>query len=210
FSAYPVAGDGTPLMLRAQPARRSGPAAATRPLGKTTQDRSMPFIRLAILLLAVILAGGCQPAGQDDQPPAKIYRHAIDGAPSSLDPAHADNVYAATLASNLFDTLYRYKYLQRPYQLTPNLARDLPEISADGLTYRIHLRTDVRFIDDPAFPQGQGRAVIAEDVVYSLKRHFLAVTRSRGDWLWRDRIVGLDGKRALSSPDQLVPGLRTE
>jgi len=55
-----------------------------------------------------------------------VYRHAMDGAPSSLDPAHASNIYANFLTVNLYDTLYRYKYLARPYELTPNLAEELP------------------------------------------------------------------------------------
>ena len=46
----------------------------------------------------------------------------MDGAPSSLDPAQASNIYANFIVVNLYDTLYRYKYLARPYQLEPNLA----------------------------------------------------------------------------------------
>jgi len=170
----------------------------------------MPTARLAALTLAVLLAAGCQQSDPATASPEKIYRHALDGAPGSLDPAHADNVYAATLVSNLFDTLYRYKYLERPYELTPNLATDFPEISGDGLVYRIRLRSDARFVDDPAFPNGQGRTVTADDVVYSLKRHFIAQTRSRGAWLWRDRIVGLEANKALADPDQAVAGLLAE
>ncbi len=50
----------------------------------------------------------------------------MDGAPTSLDPAQASSIYANFLAVNLYDTLYRYKYLARPYQLEPNLAEGCP------------------------------------------------------------------------------------
>lgn len=124
-------------------------------------------------------------------PAGKVYRHALDGVPNSLDPAHASTLYANHLVLNLYDTLYAYQYLARPYQLKPNLARSMPEVSADGLTYRIALKTGVRFIDDPVFADGQGRELVAADVVYSLLRHFDPATRSQGAWLWQDRIEGM-------------------
>lgn len=171
----------------------------------------MPLVRLAVLVpavLAVLATAGCQPSDSAAQAEEKVYRHAVDGSPSSLDPAHADNVYAATLVKNLYDTLYRYKYLERPYELTPNLAAGFPEVSDDGRVYRIRLREDARFTDDEAFTGGHGRPVTASDVVYSLKRHFLAGTRSRGGWLWWDRIVGLESGVEIATADQPVEGLQ--
>jgi ABC-type transport system substrate-binding protein len=138
-----------------------------------------------------------------------IYRHAMDGAPSNLDPAQASNIYANFMAVNLFDTLYRYKYLARPYQLEPNLADGLPQVSADGLIITIRIKPGVHFIDDPAFPGGKGRAVRAADFVYSIKRHFDPAARAQGAWLWQGRIVGLDEwKEDGANYEQEVPGLR--
>ncbi len=168
----------------------------------------IPIARPAVLALVSIAVIGCGRGETDAEAAQKVYRHAIDGAPASLDPAHADNVYAATLVKNLFDTLYRYKYLSRPYELAPNLAEDFPEVSEDGRVYRIRLREGARFADDPAFPGGRGRAVTAADVVYSLKRHFVNETRSRGAWLWRDRIVGLGNGASIDNADQAVAGLK--
>ncbi len=133
----------------------------------------------------------------------------MDGAPTSLDPVHASTIYANFLVVNLYDTLYRYKYLARPYELTANLAESLPEVSADGLIYTIRLKPGVRFIDDPAFPQGQGRPLRAEDFVYSMKRHFDPAMRSQGSWMWQGRIVGLDEwKENGADYAREIPGLR--
>jgi len=133
----------------------------------------------------------------------------MDGAPITLDPAHASNIYASFLVGNLYDTLYRYKYLARPYELTPNLASAMPQVSEDGLTYTIRLKPGVRFADDPAFPGGKGREVTAGDFVYSIERHFDPATRAQGAWLWQGRIVGLDQwKENGSNYDEEVPGLR--
>jgi oligopeptide transport system substrate-binding protein len=138
--------------------------------------------------MVVLLAIACRPTEQ----PGAVYRHALDGIPGSLDPVHASDVYSGALVVNIFDTLYRYRYLTRPYQLAPNLAADFPEVSEDGLIWTIRLREEVRFADDPVFPNDLGRTVTASDVVYSLRRHFDPDSRSRTAWLWRDRIVGLD------------------
>jgi ABC-type transport system substrate-binding protein len=110
---------------------------------------------------------------------------------------------------NLYDTLYRYKYLARPYQLQPNLAMAMPEVSDDGLRLTIRIRKGVFFIDDPAFAGGIGREVKAQDFVYSIKRHFDPETRAQGAWLWQQKIEGLDQWKADDSDyDKEVSGLR--
>ena len=124
--------------------------------------------------------------------PPKIYRHSLNGAPASLDPLNSATVYANTIMTNVYDTLYRYKYLARPYEITPNLATGMPEVSEDGLTYVFRIKPGVYFIDDPAFPDGKGRELTAADFVYSIERHFDPNNRSQGSWLWAGRIVGLD------------------
>ncbi len=147
------------------------------------------------LLLALLLALGACDGGEkaaSEEGSYTVYRHSMDGAPSNLDPARASHIYANFLAVNLYDTLYRYKYLARPYELEPNLAENLPQVSADGLIYTIRIKAGVHFIDDPVFPAGKGRPVNAQDFVYSIKRHFDPKTRAQGAWLWQNRIEGLD------------------
>jgi ABC-type transport system substrate-binding protein len=159
------------------------------------------FMRRArgiVLGVAVALAG-CGGPPAPSQAALKTYRHSEDGTPTSLDPAQASNGFAVLLTRNLYDTLYAYRYLARPYQLKPNLAADLPEVSPDGLTYVIRLKPGVRFADDAAFAGGRGRAVVAADVVYSLQRHFHPDSRSQGAWLWRHRILGLDDWQAAGA-----------
>ncbi len=172
--------------------------------------------RPGLLLIAALflLTSGC---GEKDEVTAsssnpnsglKVYKHAMDGAPSTLDPVQAANVYANHMALQTYDTLFRFKYLARPYELTTNLATAMPDISADGLVYQIHIKQGVHFIDDPAFEDGVGRELVAEDFVYSLKRQFDPAQRPRGAWLWQGRIVGMgDWKAAGSDYDQEVPGL---
>ncbi|MEM1081911.1 MAG: hypothetical protein AAGH65_10060, partial [Pseudomonadota bacterium] len=89
-----------------------------------------PVRNVCALLLLVVLVG-CGDAPPDEY--FEIYRHSIDEAPSNLDPALASTIYSNMVVVNVFDTLYRYKYLARPYELTPNLATNFPTVSDDGV-----------------------------------------------------------------------------
>jgi len=134
----------------------------------------------------------------------------MNGAPTTLDPVQISAVYANFVVVNVYDTLFSYKYLARPYALKTNLAADWPDISTDGLTYTIRIKPGVHFIDDPAFSGGRGREVVASDFIYSIKRHFDPATRPRGAWLWAGRIVGLDAwKEAGSDYNVQIEGLKT-
>lgn len=166
-------------------------------------------LRLFLALSASFLlamAAACSRPGVDSE--VKRYRHSDDGVPTNIDPLQAATVYSNQVVVSVYDTLYRYKYLARPYVLVPNLAAGMPEISDDGLTYTITLKPGVRFIDDEAFPDGKGREVTAHDVVYSLKRHFDPARVSQGRWLWDRKIEGLNQwMDAGADYDAAVPGL---
>lgn len=139
----------------------------------------------------------------------KTYRHSEDGKPASLDPVKASTQYSNLVVLNVFDTLYTYKYLRRPYELKPNLAAAMPQVSDDGLTYVIKLKRGVHFHPHTAFANGQGREVTAEDFVYSVKRSFDPKTGASGAWLWQGKIKGLnEWKAAGADYNQPVSGLQ--
>ena len=169
------------------------------------------FLVFTALAMIFMLAGCSQDRDQAPSGDAglKVYRHSMDQAPTSLDPAQAANVYANFVVLNAYDTLFSYKYLARPYVLKTNLAADWPDISADGLTYTIRIKPGVRFVDDPAFEDGRGHELVAEDFVYSIRRQFDPATRPQGAWLWAWRIAGLDAwKEAGSDYSAAIDGLK--
>jgi ABC-type transport system substrate-binding protein len=109
-----------------------------------------------------------------------------------LDPGISGEVSSSLAISRLYEGLLRYDYLARPYKVVPALAESMPEISEDGLTYTFKIRKGIYFHDNPCFPDGKGRELVAEDFVYSFKRVVDVKNASSGIWAFNDRILGID------------------
>lgn len=73
---------------------------------------------------------------------------------STMDPALAQSIFDARAVRLAYETVLDVDPVARPYRLAPG-ACELPEVSADGLTYVFRLRS---------------RALAADDVVRSLER----------------------------------------
>lgn len=178
----------------------------------------LKLISLTLIVLALMSCNGQNPASnivdepkQENSryPGKKVYYHSMDGTPTTLDPVRAAVVYSNFIVLNVFDTLYSYKYLSRPYEMKPNLATSMPEVSEDGLTYTIKIKQGVEFQDNESFANGKGREVHASDFVYSIKRHFDKKFKSQGAWLFSGRISGLDEwKQNGSDYSQTIEGLQ--
>src|SRR5436190_9218728 len=85
---------------------------------------------------------------------------------ASLDPAFAKNQSTMWAVHQLYNTLVE---VDKDLHIVPSVAKSW-EISDDRLVYTFHLRGDIFFHDDDAFPGARGRKVTAEDVVYSFNR----------------------------------------
>jgi ABC-type transport system substrate-binding protein len=180
--------------------------------------RKLQLLLIAWMVLSLISCKGSDSADDSVNKPQakndlyqgkKVYHHSVDGTPTTIDPVRAATVYTNFLVQNIFDTLYSYKYLTRPYQLKPNLATAMPQVSEDSLTYTIKIKPGVMFQDNEAFENGIGREVHASDFVYSIKRHFDKKFKSQGAWVFNKRIVGLnEWKKDGSDYSKTIEGLR--
>ena len=166
------------------------------------------FFTLFFAIAGIFLwLGGCKPTTRTRSVPT--YKHSTNGAPINMDPVKSATRYANLMVTSIYDTLYEYKYLARPYALKSCLAAGMPVISDDKLTYIITLKKGIHYIDDPCFPDGVGREVNVYDFIFGLKRHFDPSALSQGNWLWQDRIVGLDQWKANGSNyEEGVEGLK--
>ena len=144
--------------------------------------------RAAILVLGVAFAVASAVAQPD---PNKVLRVAFPAAETGFDPQAAGDEYSNNVNRAIFDTLYRYDYLARPYKLVPNTAVGMPEISADGKTWKIRIRPGIYFADDPVF-KGQRRELTAADYVYGLKRVLDPRMRSNSLQSLDGRFVGAE------------------
>jgi len=133
-----------------------------------------------------------------------------------FDPVKAGDVYSAIGIGRMYEGLVQYSYLARPYKLEPALAESLPEISSNGLVYTFKIRKGIFFQDDKCFTNsaGQGRELVADDFVYSIKRLADPRNESTGYWAFNDRIVGLDefreasGKAKFTDYNTTIEGLK--
>lgn len=148
--------------------------------------------RLYILALLIgVAAGGCR-SGDAMEEGYFCYNESTGIA--SLDPAFAKNQSIMWAVHQLYNTLVE---VDSNLQISPSLATRW-EISEDGKTYTFFLRQDVKFHDDPCFAGGMGRRMIAEDVVFSLKRIMDPSTASSGAWIFNDRVQAKEGFVALN------------
>jgi ABC-type transport system substrate-binding protein len=153
--------------------------------------------------------------------PLKIIRYAFPIAETNFDPAQISDTYSRTVASGLFDAPLEYAYLAKPTQMRPATAAAMPEISADFKTFTFRIKPGIYFAPDPAFngPDGKPvkRELVAEDYVYSVKRHYDPRWKSGNLYILESgQILGLSELRkklmAEKKPfdyDIQVEGLRT-
>jgi peptide/nickel transport system substrate-binding protein len=161
-----------PLPARLRPDRRRPLAlhVPTRP----ARYNPIPGIALGLVLLLALgslaaCKGGTKKEGSAPAPEMQaaagppvtgdwLVEHLLSD-PEQLNPLTSNDATASTLLSYMVESL-----LDRDpdtLALRPLLARSLPEISADHLTYTFHLRPDARFSD--------GKPVTGADVLFSIK-----------------------------------------
>ena len=168
---------------------------------------------LRALLLALLVGGGGAAHAADWADPGKVLRIAFPIDVSGFDPAGTQETYASAVEQRIFESLYEWDYLARPYRFVPKLATAMPEISSDGRVWVIRIRPGIFFADDAAFG-GKRRELTAADFVYSWKRLVDPRVRSPNSDLLEHKLVGLDAAVAKARTsgkfdyDTEIPGLR--
>ena len=152
---------------------------------------SLAMLAAGLALLAAACGGGGKKtqgtttgaAGTSQQKTFPNFRIVYDTGTDYLDPSYSYTVQGWAAMWNVYLSLLGYKHVNGPdgATLVPALATDLPQISADGLTYTLTLRSGVKYSD--------GTAVKASDFAYAIKRDFLADSPGVGFFT---NIVGAD------------------
>ncbi len=149
---------------------------------------------LLFSICSILLAsGGCKSTSDKEaQSDEIVLQHQLRAKAQTLDPANIGDYASHTVGAEIFECLYSYHYLKRPYEIVPQLAVSMPQVSEDRLTYNIKIKEGIYFHDDKCFEGGKGREVKASDFVFSWKRIADIKSRSKMWWLFDDKIVGLD------------------
>lgn len=113
-------------------------------------------------------SASAQPTAQNGK---KILRYPFEVSETGFDPAQLSDLYSRIVTAHLFEGLYRYDHLARPFKIKPYTADGMPEVSDDFRTWTVRVKRGIYFQDDAAF-KGQRRELVAEDYVYSYKRFF--------------------------------------
>lgn len=121
---------------------------------------------------------------------AATLRYPLVDDVKSLDPAIAYDTVSLKVMPLAMESLFQYNYLKTPLELEPLLAAAMPTVSKDGKTYTIKIKKGVLWHDDPAFPGGKGRELVAEDFIYAWKRLLHPELLSPGSWIFEDKVVG--------------------
>jgi oligopeptide transport system substrate-binding protein len=140
---------------------------------------------LLLLPLFLFLGAGCgrnynnpnipplQEARSDGTPWVVSYRSLPDD-PRTLDPQVSYDTLGHSVIAQVYECLLQYHpFKTDPYELTPALAETMPRRvrNPDGTEYyEVRIKPGIMFHDDPCFPGGKGRELIANDFAFVLKR----------------------------------------
>jgi ABC-type transport system substrate-binding protein len=121
----------------------------------------------------------------------KVLNLAITSDISTLDPVNSFDNVSGSVIYNIYEQLYEYHYLNRPYELRPLLAEGMPIIENKGKRYIIKIKKNIRYHDHPAF-NGKPRFVTSQDFVTQIKRLAFTPLGSTGWWIIDGVIEGIN------------------
>ena len=148
-----------------------------------------------------LASGACYNSRKSDK---KIFHYNADTGIPSLDPAFAKSQATMWPAHQLFNTLVE---INDSLLIVPSLATHW-DISDDRKQYTFHLRNDVYFHDDAAFPGGKGRKMTAHDVAYSFYRIIDQQVASPGSWIFNRKVEETEPFVAIDDSTFLLRLLR--
>ncbi len=171
--------------------------------------------KLSLLSVLIVAAFSMISCTKKEISNEKVLNLVVGSEVKGMDPIYSNDRYSSNETARVYESLLEYHYLRRPYQLSPNLAEAMPEVSNNGLTYTFKIRKGVKFHDDKAFPGGKGRELVAEDFVYSIKRLADPKLQGLGWWTIDGKLKGLNEWREKNSNaetvnyDEVIDGVKT-
>ncbi|MBK9334862.1 MAG: ABC transporter substrate-binding protein [Ignavibacteria bacterium] len=148
--------------------------------------KKFPLTLLQTLLLVLTLnIYSCSDKKETD---SKVFTINVSQNIETLEPVMSNSNQTIWGLSVMMEGLVEF---DKENNIKPSIARNW-EITDDALTYTFHLRDDVYYHDNECFKEtnGKGRKVTAQDFKYCFERVNNPKTKTRGQWVYRDRIKG--------------------
>jgi oligopeptide transport system substrate-binding protein len=143
-----------------------------------------------------------------DGSPWVVFNWALTSDPDTLDPQESYDQQSRRVLEPIYDTLLEYHPLKtNPYEVRPCMLAEMPrkEVGPNGeLSYVGRLQEGILFHDDPCFPGGKGREVVAEDVHYVFQRMSDPKVGSPFFGPIADAVVGMEEAWAVAKKNQEV------
>ncbi len=105
----------------------------------------------------------------------------------SLYPLNVTETSGNRITNQVYEGLVQFN--QADLTINPCLATHW-DIDDSKTVYTFHLRKDVKFHDDPCFPNGKGRMMTAHDIKYNLDKMCAFDVNNKGYDFFKDRIKG--------------------
>ncbi len=148
----------------------------------------MKKIVQVLFLISLVSFFGCT---KSETRNSKSLRLALTSEVSTLDPVSSYDNVSGSVVYIVYEQLYEYHYLNRPYELKPLIAESMPVIENQGKRYVIKIKKGIRYHDHKAF-NGKPRYVKAEDFITQIKRLSYAPLNSTGWWVIDGVIEGVN------------------
>jgi peptide/nickel transport system substrate-binding protein len=140
-------------------------------------------MKILFLLLSVsLLLYSCSKKNEN----GNIFRYNEAQGIENLDPVMCSNYPSIWPVTQVCEGLLEF---DSDMQLEPLLTGSY-KISDDGMVYTFNLRTNIYFQDDDCFLNKKGRRLVSKDFKYCFERVCDPKSKTRGAWLFRDRVEG--------------------
>jgi oligopeptide transport system substrate-binding protein len=152
--------------------------------------------KIIILAFLAILLIGCDNEGQYERiskaPAGEAYYGGIFRLNEvedfrNLFPLGITETTSQNIAGQMYEGLVKLN--QENLSILPAIAEKWV-VNADATSFTFIIRKGIKFHDNPAFPDGQGRELNAHDVKYCFTRLCTDFPENQGFWIFKDRVVG--------------------
>jgi oligopeptide transport system substrate-binding protein len=167
----------------------------------------MLLLRGGVALALCLVVTGCSnnPYPLEEAQRPILYR-GLPAEPQTLDPSVSYTSTEAQILAVIYSSYFQYHYLKlHPPTLELALGAVKPtrrpapawvvrggkKVAKTGELWSFRLKPGLHYQDDPCFPGGKGREVVAADVLYSFKRMADPRVLSPALLFFEDRVVGL-------------------